>query len=151
MATYLATTSIVSNSGTSYPITLKIRVNNKAHIRNIEVIECENTLVSLRPWQWLDLLAKIMPRFIYAHLEYIEVDIGENPIKHPYTTYTGHPCLIINNKDTNCEKRYRLNHCVNDCWALTINPAHLRSMVYWWRCNRLQFKNPPQEWSICKD
>lgn len=151
MATYIATTNISSNSGASYPITLKIRVNNKAHIRSIEVIECENALISLRPWQWLDLLAKIMPRFVYAHLEHIEVALGENPIKHPYMSYTGHPCLVVTQKDNGGEKRYRLNHCVNDCWALTINSAHLRAMVYWWRCNRHQYEKLSQEWGVWKN
>jgi len=152
MAIYIATTEIHSNSGASYPVTLKVRVTAQALVREFEVLEWGNALVSLRPWQILDLLAEIMPKYVHSHEDLFEVSLGKNPIKHPTFHYTGHPCLVVKHIHNDSEKRYRLNRCVSDCWALTIPTAHLRAMVYWWRLNRDQYgKGTPWEWGIWRN
>ena len=150
MATYFAATNIHSNSGASYPVTLKVRVNNQAMIQELEVLESELS-VALRPWQCLDVLAEIMPKFIYPHPDLFDVYLSTNPVKYPSCDYSGHPCLAVQNKHSGAEKRYRLNHCVGDNWMISIPPAHLRAMVYWWRLNRDQYATPICEWSVWRN
>lgn len=152
MAVYYATTNLLSNSGASYPVTLKVSVTSQAEVRAVEVIEWENPLVSLRPSIILDLLAEVMPKYVHSHEDIFEVTLGKNECKHPSFAYTGHPCLVVKHIQNNGEKHYRLNHCVGTEWMLTIPPAHLRAMVYWWRLNRDQYgSGTPWEWGTWKN
>ena len=138
MATYFATT---------HGKTFKILRNRQGRVREISQIQSNH--IQLRPWQYLDLLAKIMPKYVHA-VDY-EVQMGENPVEHPHDEYTSHPCLIVKKIGSETEKRYRLNHCVGENWILTIKLSHLRALVYWWRCNRSQYEKAVCEWGIWRN
>ncbi len=142
------TSTISSNSGANYPVTLKVTANRRCIIRSIEIIELHHQ-IKLRPWQILDILSVIFPRYVHSHDTQYEVSLGKNPVENPSIGY--HPCLVVKKVGSDIEKRYRLDHCVEAIWALTINPAHLRAMIYWWRCNRDQYESPIGEWKIWRN
>jgi len=138
MAIYIASTEIHSTSGVSSPVTLKIRVTAHALLREIDILEGKNAQASLRPWQILDLLAQIFPKYVHSHEEHFEVNFMS-------------PYLTVTHKSNGGNKYYRLDKNVACIWPLTIYPAHLRAMIYWWRCNRDQYDTSIWEWGTWKN
>ena len=138
MATYIAKTNIYSDSGESSPVTLKIRVTTQALIRKIEIIEYKS---QLKAWQWLNLLDKIMPKHIHAHSDQYEVRLEKKGEK----IY-----LVVTHISNGGEKYYRLNKYVKPTWVLSVHPPHLRAIMYWWRCNEIQYIKNFYEWEISK-
>lgn len=148
---HFATSKVITSSGASYPITLKIRSNRKAIIREVTIVECYKNLTRLKPWQILDLLAEIMPKYVHAHSEHLDVSIGNAPVTHEHMSCSGHPCLIVKHKENGGLKYYRLDCYADIQWAVTVNVSHLRAMVYWWRCNRDQYAYPTWEWGTWRN
>lgn len=141
MALFYATTT-----GITSPITLKIRVNNKALVRSIEITKSKQFSV----WQWLDLLVEIMPQHIHAHLDQFEVYLCKNPLNAPHPTCISNTFIVVKHLSNGGEKFYPLDDPVNYHWLYTIHPAHLRAILYWWRGNRNQYPHSKHEWHIFK-
>ena len=141
MATYIATTNIYLESGDISPVTIKIRVTTQALVRNIEIIECTT---QLKAWQWLNLLNKVMPKHVHAHSDQFEVHL-EKQEKKEKKIY-----LVVKQLSNGGEKYYRLNKSVQPTWALSIHPPHLRAILYWWRCNEIQYIQNFYDWELEK-
>ena len=145
MATFYATTTKWDNNSLT---TLKIRVNNKALIRTIELSKKQN--FELPVWQWLDLLAEIMPKHIHAHLEQFQVYLCKGSLNAPHPSCINHTFIVVQQINNGGEKLYSLENSVNHYWIFKTHPAHLRAILYWWRGNRNQYEVTPCKWTILK-
>lgn len=147
MSNFIASTRVHSKAGNPNSITYKIALKSGGKIGDVEVLEGRLDGARPRPYMFLDLLAEIMPSYLYT--ADCQVELGGNPVRHPYMSYQTHPCLIVT--DQFGEKRYRLDQVVSEQWLTKANSVRLRAMVQWWREHRTEFPTEPHKWGYWKN
>lgn len=147
MATYYCKTQRTTRNGIKHPYKITVEMNSHGKIRSVKSDSPFNE-VDIRPYMFLDLLAEIMPKWLFTGD--VCVEFGHANINNPKYNNLNQPCLIVYNNRYGT-KNYLINHIISSDWLVGINSINLSSMVLWWRENRENFfKKPSQKWEIEK-